>query len=299
MVIAPVWFFLIFSPTDGTFGSQPVVRELSIESGLFFLKATEFDNWIFTDTFTGRDAVPKQIQTAQFFSVFASCILFACIPAGLLLICRRLASPTALLILAAAVTLGALSEVLVIIFCGDVFRRSSCDPYGSSNCKYEDNLVWRMVPIYTQLYRNEPNTTPYVQPQWAFFIAIIGALITIAAAVMFWIEALRTCRTVEKIRYQQLRQSRDPFENEFDPYAGKKYRYLPPSQQGPNSYGMQPVFHSVRYDGTVLAPPPSFDNSYTAPAMFVHPSSRYEGRGGPPSTISSTSGPIVSREIDL
>lgn len=62
MEITPFWFQLAFDAKDGTFGTEPVQNHLSVECGLFFLKASEFDNLIFTDTFTGRDAVPSMLS---------------------------------------------------------------------------------------------------------------------------------------------------------------------------------------------------------------------------------------------
>jgi hypothetical protein len=301
MLIPPFWFVLVFDKTEGTFGSQPVVQKLSINSGLFFLNEDEFDNWVFTDTFSGRDALPKQLQTAQFFAVFGSCILVPCFVGGIILMLRRLASPTGLYIMAAAVTLGAVCEILVILFCGAVAAISSCDPYDGSKCVYKDNLAWRMMPVYSQLYRIEPDTRPYVKANWAFYIAIIGAGLAVAAAVLFWIEAFLTGGRLGQIRYQQLRQARDPFEHDVT-YTGKKNMYQPPVRQGLNTYGMQPVVHSsVRYDGQVLPYPRQQDyGEYTPPASLAPPSPRYERKAGPPSTISSTtSGPFVSREIDL
>ncbi|CAG5134511.1 unnamed protein product [Candidula unifasciata] len=297
--ILPFWFTLAFNGIDGTFGTNPLQEHFSIESGLFFLKASEFDNLLFTDTFTGRDAVPKLLQAAQFFAVFGSCILVPCFPAGLILMFRQLSSPTALIILAGAVSLSAASEILVVVLSGCVFGASSCDPYAGDGCNYRDNLAWRMLPIYSQMYRVEPHTTPYVTPSWGWYIAIIGAALTLVAAVFFWIETFKTVNTLGTIRYQQLRQARDPFENDIDPYVGKKFTYQAPLRQGPNTYGMQPVVSGAPYGGVVLSsdsrggyvPPVSF-SSYEEPP-------RYNEKHGPPSTVSGSSGPIVSREIDL
>ncbi|BFZ11304.1 hypothetical protein BsWGS_14343 [Bradybaena similaris] len=295
MEITPFWFQLAFDAKDGTFGTEPVQNHFSVESGLFFLKASEFDNLIFTDTFTGRDAVPKLVQAAQFFAVFGSCILVPCFPAGLILMYREVASPTALIVLAAAVSVAAFSEILVVIFVGSLFGASGCDPYGNDGCNYKDNLPWRMLPIYSQMYRIEPHTTPYVTPMWAYYIAIIGAALTTVAAIFFWIEAFKTANTLGSIRYQQLRQSRDPYQYDMDPTVGKKFVYQPPHLYGPSTYGMQPVVTGAPYGGAVI----SRQTGYVPPVSFPAHSDLPRYNTGPPSTISSTSGPIVSREIDL
>ena len=61
---------------------------------------------------------------------------------------------------------------------------SSCDPYDSGDgCNYKDNLEWNLVPIYSQFRRMEPNLTPYVEADWAFYIAIIGVLVNIGEMV--------------------------------------------------------------------------------------------------------------------
>lgn len=304
MIIAPFWFQLVLSPNDGTFGSEPVKRELTIDCGLFFMRESIMDNTLFLNKFsTNREVVPKVLQSAQVCSVLGTCVLMGCCFGGILLMVRRFASATALIILAGATSMAALCEVFVVIFAGILLGMSTCNPYESTGCKYEKNQVWRMIPIYDQFYRIEPHITPFVKPNWAFYIAIIGAAIAVVAAIILWIEAIRTNRNLEHIRYQQLRLTRDPYEHDVDPLMGKKYVYVPPTQHGLNTYGMQPVLHSGHMG---YSNEPSRVDSYippaslrSAPAVSYQPSTPEYKRKGPPSSTSSASGAVISREIDL
>ncbi|XP_059154931.1 uncharacterized protein LOC131940299 [Physella acuta] len=302
MLITPFWFQLVLDPTDGTFGSEPVKRQLTIDSGLFYLRESQFDNTLFLNKFsTNREVIPKVLQSAQVCSVIGGCVLMGCLFAGILLMVRRFASATALIVLAGAVSMGALCEVFVVLFSGILIGMSTCNPYDDPACKYENNQVWRMMPIYDQFYRIEPHVTPFVKPNWAFYIAIIGAAICVVSSILLWIEAIRTNRNLEHIRYQQLRLIRDPFEHDIDPTEGRKYVYGPPTQHGPNTYGMQPVLHASQYSA------PSRHDEYIPPASlrsaptvsYQPPTPDYSRKHGPPSSTSSVSGAYVSREIDL
>ncbi|KAH9488969.1 hypothetical protein Btru_061748 [Bulinus truncatus] len=304
MIIAPFWFQLVLDPIDGTFGSEAVKRELTIDMGLFYMRDTKMDNTLFMNKFTtSREVIPKVLQSAQVCSLIGGCVLVGCFLGGVILMVRRFASATALIILAGATSMAALCEVFVVLFAGILLGMSTCNPYESSGCKYEKNQVWRMIPIYDQFYRIQPHITPFVKPNWAFYIAIVGAAISVVSAIMFWIEAIKTNRNLEHIRYQQLRLTRDPYEHDIDPLSGKKYVYSPPTLKAPNTYGMQPVLHTGRLENLGYPEYPRRDD-YIPPASLRHdvsfqPSTPEEKRRGPPSYASSTSGPVVSREIDL
>ncbi|KAK0066058.1 hypothetical protein Bpfe_004179 [Biomphalaria pfeifferi] len=304
MIIAPFWFQLVLDKTDGTFGSEPTKLELTIDTGLFYMRDSKMDNTLFMNKFTtSREVIPRVLQSAQVCSVIGTCVLVGCFLAGVILMIREFASATALIVLAGATSMAALCEVFVVIFAGILLGMSTCNPYESTDCKYEKNQVWRMVPIYDQFYRIEPHITPFVKPNWAFYIAIVGAAISVGNAIMFWIEAIKTNRNLEHIRYQQLRLTRDPFEHDVDPLAEKKYVYKPPTQKGPNTFGMQPVLHAGRSENLGYTDYPRRDE-YIPPASLRHdvsfqPSTPEEKRRGPPSFSSSASGAIVSREIDL
>ncbi|GFS08172.1 hypothetical protein ElyMa_001267200 [Elysia marginata] len=299
MCFLPFWFKLVLDPVQGTFGTEPVKRELTISTGLFYMRLDHFDNTMAMDTYTNTDTVPPVLQAAQAFFVLGSCILVGCFGASIILVLRRFASVTALMVLAGATTVSAVCQICVIIFCAALVLESSCDPYDTGDsCNYNDNLDWNLIPLYSQFYRVEPHLTPYVKADWAFYIAIIGALVNIGAAVMVWIEAFMTSNNLRQIRYQQLKEFRDPYEKESD----QKFRYQPPSRPGPNMYGMQPVIMPDHpYEGMVIEGPPS--DAYIPPASFAPqprpPSPGFGRRYGPPSSTSSFSGPSGAVEIDL
>ncbi|RUS75915.1 hypothetical protein EGW08_016328 [Elysia chlorotica] len=300
MCLLPFWFQLVLNPTQGTFGSEPVKLEVTINTGLFYMRTEHMDNTLFLDQYNSADSVPHVLQAAQTFFVLGFCILILCFGASVILLLRRFSSVTALIMLAGATTLSAVCQILVIIFCAALIVESSCDPYNTGDsCKYSDNLEWNLIPIYSQFRRMESHLTPLVKADWAFYIAILGALVNIGAAVIVWIEFIMTSRNLRQIRYQQLKEFRDPYENEADPHGNQKFRYQPPSRPGPNMYGMQPVIMSDhQYEGMVIQPPPG---AYNVQPSFAPrpPSPGFGRRHGPPSSTSSVSGPPVAREIDL
>ncbi|GFO12082.1 hypothetical protein PoB_003858700 [Plakobranchus ocellatus] len=297
----PFWFELSLDPIQGTFGTEPVKRHVTISTGLFYMREDHFDNTVFLDKYSNTDTVPSVIQAAQAFFIAGTCVLVGCLGAGVILMFRRFSSVTALIVLAGATTLSAACQIFVILLCAALILESSCDPYDSGNsCNYNDNLEWNLIPIYSQVYRVEPHLTPYVKPDWAFYIAILGAIVNCAAAVMVWLETYMTSKNLRDIRYQQLKEHRDPYEKESDPYTGMKFRYQPPTQPGPNIYGMQPVFVSDRpYEGMVISEPGGYNPSESFAPRLRPPSPGFGHRYGPTSSTSSVSGPIVSREIDL
>lgn len=304
VALLPFWFKLVLDPVQGTFGSEPVKLKLTIHTGLFYMRIDQYDNIAAMDKYTSSDTVPPVLQAAQAFFVLSFCVLAGCFGAGVILILRRFASVTALIVLAGATTLSAACQVLVIIFCAALIVESSCDPYDTGDsCNYYDNLEWNLIPVYAQIYRVESHLTPYVQADWAFYISIIGALVNIAAAVMVWIEAFMNSNSLRQIRYQQLKEFRDPYEREVDANTGQKFRYQPPSRPGPNMYGMQPVIMADHpYEGMVIEGPPS--DVFVPQASFAPqprpPSPGFGRRYNPPSSTGSFSDlPSITREIDL
>lgn len=103
--------------------------------------------------------------------------------------------------------IAAFSEILVVIFVGSLFGASGCDPYGGDGCNYKDNLPWRMLPIYSQMYRIEPHTTPYVTPMWAYYIAIIGAALTTGTFdISCYFPIIQQCLTRSKLKQSRNKQ---------------------------------------------------------------------------------------------
>lgn len=242
MTFLPFWFELVLNPKDGTFGSMQQRQRTVINTGIFFMREDHFDNLASLNKYSNVDVVPKVLAFAQTCSVLSMTILSGCVVGACILMCRRFGSGSGTIFLAAGATVAAIFEILALVFCLILVLHSSCEPESNSNCAYEDNLVWQMIPMYTQMYRVEPHLTPYVKASWAFFIAIIGAILLIVAAIMLWIEALSTNGDISDIRYQQLRQTQDPHEGDIDCRDGKtKFRYADSPQFGLGAYGMQPV----------------------------------------------------------
>ncbi|XP_005107090.1 uncharacterized protein LOC101845193 [Aplysia californica] len=307
MAIMPFWFELVLSQQDGTFGQMQEKPGITINTGIFFMREDHFDNLIFLNKFSNEDVVPKTLAFAQVCSIIGNCIITCCLVATLILVFRRFGSATGTIMLAGAATVGALFQILAVVFCGVLLLQSNCEPSdqtdengvrtASSDCDYTENQVWRMIPMYTQLYRVEPHLTPYVKPNWAFYIAALGALLCVASAVMLWLEAITTGKSLKGIRYQQMRQVRDPHENDIAPTGGRKFVYAAPQNYGPGSYGMQPVMAA--------------SGPYQTRPMYAPPHPPAIGFGGPPQTIGfhpgmsrrpeseSGSSGVVTREIDL
>lgn len=109
---------------------------------------------------------------------------------------------------------------------------------------------------------------------WGLYIAIIGAVLAVAGCVLLWIEGLMVCKTVGKIRYQQLRQKRDLYEHERDP---NDFIYSPSARSGAPpvvGYPGGPILHGAPRQ--TYRPPPSVSGS------SMHSGSAY-----------------ISREVDL
>ena len=123
-----------------------------------------------------------------------------------------------------------------------------------------------------------------MEANWALYIACIGAVLAIAGCVLLWLEGMMICRTVGNIRYQQLRQKRDIYENERDP---TDFIYSPPARSRPGMYGgpvgvtYGPAGGSYAPPRTTYRPPPSVSGVSTEQSE-----SAYTPRE-------------VSREIDL
>jgi len=253
MTIMPFWFELVLDPLDGTFGKMQEKPRTVINSGLFYLREDHWDNLAFLNSYNNDDVVPKVLAFAQLCAVLGHCTLSASLFGAIILALRRFSSATGMLTLATGATIAAVMEVLSVVFCLLLVLQSSCDP-ADTGCDYHDNLAWHMIPMYTQMYRVEPTITPYVTVNWAFYIAVLGAILCIVSTVFLWVEALSTGRTLSGIRYQQLQQTIDPHEGDISPTDGRHFAYAEPDRYGRGFGMMQPV-PGIQYPP---APEPSY-----------------------------------------
>lgn len=137
------------------------------------------------------------------------------------------------------------------------------------------NMFWQI------LFLNLWTTSCFfkINANWAFYIAIIGAILSVIGCIILWVEALTLCKTVGGIRYKQLRETRDVHENEKDP---TDFIFSP----------------SARTTSRTHRPP---QYSYAAEVLKAPPMPRYTG---PPSisgvsSHSQGSSAFISREVDL
>lgn len=263
----PFWFTLEFNIMDSTFGSEGL-RQLKKDMGIFFY-SDRMTNMLFLEKVTNRVVVPWTFKVAQVTELLSVAVVFcSCAGAGILAF-RKYSSVTGALFLAALSTLGAVGQILMVVFSFITLLSSTndiCEP-NMRNCQYTDNLVWRNLPFHEQRYRVNQHTTPLIAANWGLYIAIIGAVLSIGGCILMWVEGLMVCRTVNGIRYRQLREKRDVHENERPP---TDYIYSPPAARGPPAnYGMHQPAHRPPPQ-PMYRPPPSFSGaSSTSESAFV------------------------------
>ncbi|XP_025089527.1 uncharacterized protein LOC112561329 [Pomacea canaliculata] len=121
--------------------------------------------------------------------------------------------------LAALAVISALGQILMVIFSilTIVLSNNAVCESGDNACTYRDNLVWRNLPFFQDYVRFNQHTTPQIEANWSFYIAIIGAALSVASAVLLWIEGLKVCNTIGDIRYRQLREKRNVLDDEKEP----------------------------------------------------------------------------------
>lgn len=256
----PYWFILRFNILDSTFGSEGI-RTLSKDLGIFFYTEDDYVSLLFLEKISNRQVVPPLFKKAQVYEVLSMAALYCtCIGAGILAF-RKYASVTGVLFLAALGTLMALGQLLMVVFAVMSLTSSANDvcELTQVGCSYGDNQVWRNLPFKEQFRRINQHTTPKMEANWAFYIACIGAGLAVAGCVLLWLEGMMVCRSVGDIRYQQLRQKRDVYENERDP---TDYIYSPPSRAQPPMYGIQPGV-SYAPPRHTYRPPPSMSGAST------------------------------------
>lgn len=272
----PFWFILKFNILDSTFGTEGI-RTLSKDTGIIFYTDDDYVSLLFLEKMSNRKVVPPLFKMAQVFEILSVAAL-ACSFAGAgILAFRKYASVTGVLFLAALGTLAGVGQLLMVVFAASSLLSSANDVCEviQSGCDYGNNQVWRNLPFREQFRRINQHTTPKMEVNWAFYIACIGAVLAIAGCVLLWLEGLMVCRSVGNIRYQQLQQKRDVYENEREP---TDFIYSPPSRAQPPMYGMHPGV-SYAPPRQTYRPPPSMSGASTQSGS-VHPQ-------------------FVSREVDL
>lgn len=215
----PFWFLLKFNIFDSTFGSEGK-RQLTADTGLIFYTSDDYLSLLHLEKMSNRMVVPYMFKVAQVAEIISIvCVAGSYVGAGMLA-CRKYASITGVLFLAALATFGSLGQILMIIFSFLNLAYSGnpiCDGWVDEGCKYTLNQPWRNLPFQEQHRRLVQHTTPLMEPNWALYIAIIGMGLAVCGCILLWLEGLSLCRTVGKIRYTQLRTSRDLFEKERHP----------------------------------------------------------------------------------
>ncbi|KAK7489177.1 hypothetical protein BaRGS_00019555, partial [Batillaria attramentaria] len=226
-----------------------------------------------------------EFKIAQVSEMLSLCLVFCSFGGAGILAFRKYSSVTGAMFLAALSTLGAVGQILMVVFSFITLILSGTDPCEPNmrNCQYTDNLVWRNLPFDDQRYRINQHTTPMLAANWGLYIAIIGAALSVGGCVLLWIEGLMVCRTVDKIRYRQLREKRDVHENERPP---TDFIYSPPARSG----------RGVTYSGQPINNPPMPQGGYRAPPQPMYrPPPSMSGE----STQSGSTGGYVSRQVDL
>lgn len=279
----PFWMTMDFNILDSTFGAEGL-RQLTKDMGIFFFTKDQYANVLFLEKSTNRVAVPWTFKIAQVTEIISLCALFCSFGGSGILAFKKYGSLTGSLFLAALSTLAALGQVAMIVlsFITVGLSQNAVCERNVMGCRYKENLIWRNLPINDQRYRISQHTTPLCQPNWALYIAAIGAALSVVGCILMWIESAKVCKTVNGIRYRQLREKRDVHENERSPtdfiISPQPRGRPPPMRNAPPSYGYNPE-----------------PNYQRGPPM-------YRGPGSAPSVseMSSQSGSaFVSREIDL
>ncbi|XP_076437726.1 uncharacterized protein LOC143276940 [Babylonia areolata] len=263
----PFWFVLRFNVEDSTFGSEGS-RMLSKDTGIYFFTGDDYVSLLFLEKITNRAVVPYWYKYSQVMEMMSVAAVFcACAGSGILAF-RKYSSVTGILFLAILGTIAALGQILMVLSAVMSLISSANDvcEKDDSGCQYLENQVWRNLPFKEQFRRITEHTTPKMEANWGFYIACIGAALSVGGCVLLWLEGLKVCRSVGDIRYQQLRQKRDVYENERPP---TDFIYSPPSLSSravpqPPMYGFEPS-GGVSYvpPRQTYRPPPSVSGAST------------------------------------
>ncbi|KAL8607769.1 hypothetical protein ACOMHN_039442 [Nucella lapillus] len=256
----PFWFLMHFNKLDSTFGSE-AVRTVTKDLGIYFYTDDDYISLLFLEKLSNRAVVPPLYKTAQVWEALSvAAVVCTCAGAGILAF-RKYASVTGVLFLAAFGTLAGVGQLLMVVFTVMSLVASDNDvcEVADAGCSYGDNQVWRNLPFKVPFRRISQHSTPKMEANWAFYVACIGAALSVAGCVLLWLEGMMVCRSVGDIRYQQLRQKRDLYENEHDP---TEFIYSPPSRAQPPMYGMQPEV-SYAPPRQTYRPPPSVSGAST------------------------------------
>lgn len=257
----PFWFILKFNILDSTFGTEGT-RKIVANAGIFFYDEKEYVSLILLEKSTNRVVIPPVTKVAQVMEMISLCGVFCTFAGATILAFRKYSSVTGVMFLAALAVISALGQILMVIFSilTIVLSNNAVCESGDNACTYRDNLVWRNLPFFQDYVRFNQHTTPQIEANWSFYIAIIGAALSVASAVLLWIEGLKVCNTIGDIRYRQLREKRNVLDDEKEP---TDFIFSPPARAVTTSYSVKPAYASAarptfqKAPQAIYRPPPS------------------------------------------
>ncbi|XP_071113906.1 uncharacterized protein [Haliotis cracherodii] len=297
--LLPFWFRLHFDAADATYGSRGQ-REAELQIGVFWMykpnkPGPERTKVLMTSLVALGEATNLQVEPGWFKAgqVFYCLGVFG-IAAGfggsVILAVREYGSLTGSLGLSAFTLIAAISQVIAVMF---LFITSMS---GKS--------TWHTLPLEDP-YRIVITSHPEMLLDWGFYVAVIGAGLSIFGAVLLIIESLKLCLSIEDIRRRQFATKPKP-----EPYPDIRYsRFTYADVPRP-----KPEYSHSNQSGIVLSrgppqqqfiaqPQPYPQQNYPPPQPSPQPP-RYGEYQHSPQPVRSYNPPIpeqgyVSRQVEL
>ncbi|XP_046578571.1 uncharacterized protein LOC124286266 [Haliotis rubra] len=248
--LLPFWFRLHFDAADATYGSMGE-REAELQIGVFWMykpnkPGPERTKVLMTSLVALGEATNLQVEPGWFKAgqVFY-CIGVFGIAAGFggsaILALREFGSLTGSLGLSVFTLIAAISQVIAVVFL--------------LITSISGKSTWHMLPLEDP-YRVVITSYPEMNLDWGFYVAVIGAGLSIFGAVLLIIESLKLCKSIEDIRRRQLTTKPKPEPYPDIRYSRFTYADVPRPQTGYPKEGYSQSHHT----GMVLsrAPPQQF-----------------------------------------
>ncbi|XP_041360582.1 uncharacterized protein LOC121376865 [Gigantopelta aegis] len=298
--LLPWWFILKFDFQDGTFGTEPAMQQ-SIDTGIFYMYKPDkpgldsrlpvlMTSLMAMETATNKFAVPRMFKVGQVFYSIALFGTMACTVAAFLLAGRRLGSLTGSMALAAFSFACGICNVLGVV----LLLLCSLDLDGSNE--------WNLMPLDLPYRHFVLNAHPALELNWAFYIACIGAMLSVVGAVLIAVQTLQLCRSIEEIRQKQ--HTTKPL---MEPYPENvlafSYKAMKPPRPPPSPRDMHQgfVINAPQQQMFVAAPylhPPEQEQYRPPPDPASY--SRYRPPPSPqPSAESDVSGGYRLRQVEI